>query len=173
MSLFPNIRLAVGTCLVVGLLAGCNSSGTLPVTGKVTKGGQPVSGALVTFVPQGADGQPASGTTDDSGTYKLTTFVHGDGALPNSYKVAVTKFAGAAAADASTAAGGGTQYSESDVDAAYRAMEAKGVDVTNPKGVEEARNELPAKYANAESSGLTAEVTSGGTNSFDFDVSEN
>jgi hypothetical protein len=172
MALSRCVRLALGVCFVSVLFTGCNSSGTLPVTGKVTKGGQPVEGAVVSFVPQAPEGNAASGTTDTTGTYKLTTFEHGDGALPGSYKVSITKFPGAATAAGSAPTSAPTEYSESAIDAAYREMEAKGESFLNPKGVQEARNELPAKYANAQSSGLTAEVTSGGTNTFDFDVSE-
>ncbi len=67
-------------CLtVIGLvlmlsIAGCSgSSGDVPdlatVSGTVTMGGEPLSGASVEF--ESASGQVASGTTDASGRYEL------------------------------------------------------------------------------------------------------
>src|SRR5687768_14585743 len=62
MNTLLKLRRALCICLIGSLLSGCNaSSGTLPVTGKVTKGGQPVAGADVTFVPTAKEGKPASG----------------------------------------------------------------------------------------------------------------
>ena len=165
------LRVGGGLYLACAVLAGCNlaSSGTIAVSGKVTKGGQPVSGAAVTFVPTATDGKAASGTTDSSGIYKLTTFVNGDGALPGSYKVIVTKFPIAASAGSSV----GGEANPTDVDAAYKAAEKQGRNVLNPSGQEPAvtqTNELADKFANADTSGFTAEVKAGGSNSFDFDV---
>jgi hypothetical protein len=157
--------------LAGALFLGCagSSSGTVAVTGKVTKDGQPVSGAAVTFVPTAPDGKPASGTTDDSGSYKLTTFVNGDGALPGSYKVTVTKFpAAAAGVDA------GKEPSAADIDAIYRAAEKQGQNISNPgsQAAVVVKNELGDRFANAESSGLTAEVKSGSENAFPLDVTQ-
>lgn len=160
-------------CLVGGVLSGCslNSSGTLAVTGKVTKGGQPVSGAAVTFVPTATDGKAASGTTDASGAYKLTTFVNGDGALPGSYKVTITKFAGSEV----PATESGKQATPEDVNAIYKAMQEQGKygpgsDAKNKSN--QPKNEIAAKFAKAETSGLAAEVKKDATNAVDFDVSE-
>jgi hypothetical protein len=158
--------------LVSILLAGCGpgSSGTIPVSGKITKGGQPLAGALVTFQPNAADGKAASGTTDSAGVYKLTTLVNGDGALPGSYKVTVTKFAGGAAP-----AGGpstGATATPADIDAAYKAAESKGQNVMNPgasKAPTDTPSEIDAKFASGDTSGLTADVKSG-SQTFDFEV---
>ena len=167
-----NARGRLWICLVAGMLAGCTagSSGTIPVTGKVTKGGQPVSGAAVTFAPGATDGKPAAGTTDASGVYKLTTFVNGDGALPGSYKVTITKFPGAETPGVEA----GKVANPQDVDAIYKSMEKQGKNVLGrptapPK---EAANEIAAKFARTDTSGLTAEVKAGATNAFDFDVTE-
>ncbi|MCI0334120.1 MAG: carboxypeptidase-like regulatory domain-containing protein [Planctomycetes bacterium] len=158
-------------CLA-GLLLGCTSgsSGTVGVSGKVTKGGQPVSGALVAFRSTSAAGKAASGTTDASGEYKLTTFINGDGALPGSYQVTVTKFAGAAPPSVT----GGTEATPADVDAIYKAMEAQGQNVLTPEKLApvDTRNEIAAKFANPQTSGFTAEVKSGGDNKFDFEVTD-
>ena len=50
------VRLVAAACLLVGLV-GCPGGGgsvnTVAVTGTVTRGGKPVEGANVSFVPQG------------------------------------------------------------------------------------------------------------------------
>jgi len=163
---------ALRLCLAGMVLSGCtvNSSGTLPVTGKVTQGGQPVSGAAVTFVPTATDGKAASGTTDGSGIYKLTTLVNGDGAIPGSYTVIITKFPGAASTPGVSS---GTTATPADMDAAYKAMEKQGQNVLAPQNnmaPSASQNELADKFANAATSGLTAEVKAGGANTFDFEV---
>jgi hypothetical protein len=173
MSKSLNVRWGLWLCLIGSLLSGCSSSssGTIGVTGKVTKGGQPVAGAAVTFVPSATEGKAASGTTDASGAYKLTTFVNGDGALPGSYKVTITKFAGSDL----PAMEAGKQATPEDVDAIYKAMQEKGKygpGSTGKNKSDEPKNEIAAKFATAETSGFAAEVKKGGSNAFDFDVTE-
>ncbi|QDV67015.1 hypothetical protein Poly24_07060 [Rosistilla carotiformis] len=61
------------TCVSFGL--GCSGSSvpeTYPISGTVTYQGAPVADATITFSPTA--GRPASGTTDDGGTFQLTTF---------------------------------------------------------------------------------------------------
>lgn len=132
----------------------------MPVSGTVTLDGDPVEGALVTFSPEG-DGHAAAGTTDGSGQYVLTTEINGDGAVPASYKVIITKFEKKAQ----------PMNPEEDIDAAYAAAEAAGEDITGtgrrrmPAGP---KNFLPAKYQNPQTSGLDATVTEDGENEFSF-----
>ena len=73
-------------------LGGCGSDRpqTIPVSGTVTLDGSPIEGAIVGFTPTGG-GRPATGTTDTSGKFTLTTFEDGDGALPGTHTVTVTK----------------------------------------------------------------------------------
>jgi len=80
-------RLRVG--LLVGLLLGCGAAGpkTAIVKGKVTFKGKPVPNGTVTFIP--ASGQHATGEIRPDGTYTLTSFRPGDGAIPGTYKVIV------------------------------------------------------------------------------------
>jgi hypothetical protein len=87
--------------LAVGLLfaAGCGSSLKLiPVSGKVTLDGQPLSGGQVTFAPleTSSTGEPDSkqppapvGTIDSSGNYKVYTNGK-EGAPAGKYKAVVT-----------------------------------------------------------------------------------
>lgn len=117
----------------------------------------------------------AGGTTEDrfteyaydatqhSGTYKLTTFAAGDGAVPGEYKVAVTKLERTAASAGAAGSAGG--LASGDLAADYEApKEVEGAaEPSTPK------SQLPAKYANAETSGLTATVSEG-PNNIDFDL---
>lgn len=76
----------------LALWIGCGKSGgptTVPVAGKVTCQGQPLTTGTVTFVPTAAKGRPASGDLQADGTYRLSSFSAGDGAMPGDYKVVV------------------------------------------------------------------------------------
>lgn len=84
------MRLIVLAC-VATFLSGCGGS-DLPelctVVGKVTKDGQPVVGASVTFAPVDS-GRPSSGRTDAEGNYKLMYNVDTEGAVVGKHKVTV------------------------------------------------------------------------------------
>ncbi len=81
------VAAAVG--LLIGAISGCTESverpKTFPVGGKVTYKGQPVPKGTVTFQPD--EGHPAVGEIQSDGTYQLSTFAQGDGALPGHHKV--------------------------------------------------------------------------------------
>jgi len=135
----------VGVILVAGCKPATNRPATAPVSGAVTLGGAPVAGATVSF--QAVDGSRSSvAITDASGRYELTTFVRGDGAVPGDYKVAVSKM---------------TQ------DVVESAPGEKYEPPTGP--IPEPKNQLPAKYADADKSGLKATVTTG-SNAADFSL---
>jgi hypothetical protein len=83
----------VGLILILGTAAGCEGQRALvPVSGTVTLDGKPVEGATVTFHLLGDDkeGRPATGQTDKTGTFRLTT---GNelGARPGEHKVVIVK----------------------------------------------------------------------------------
>lgn len=162
------MTLRVGLVLVMvatALACGCAPSGpdhpaTYAVTGKVTLDGNPVEGAVVAFVPS-AGGNSATGITDASGAYQLSSFGSNDGAVPGEYKVKVTKFQGAGGEVAPGAVTGpvddGGQHPENYVESAEDAAPAE--------------NELPASYADATTSGLSATVTENASqNVFDFEL---
>ena len=69
--------------------AGCAGDGPVPVTGKVTVDGSPLGGAGITFTPAGGGKRAAHGETKDDGTYTLSTFQPGDGALRGGYVVTI------------------------------------------------------------------------------------
>lgn len=75
-------------------LSGCgpNRPATYPVTGKVVfPDGSTLSGGMVEFESLSADGQPvnARGPIAADGTFSLSTFEAGDGALPGEHKALV------------------------------------------------------------------------------------
>jgi hypothetical protein len=83
---------ALAAVLGLGLLGGCGEepmehAPTYAVTGKITFQGQPVTKGAVGF--HGGEGRPASGIIRPDGTYSLSTFAEGDGAVAGHYKVSV------------------------------------------------------------------------------------
>jgi len=120
-----------------------NRPQTHVVTGTVTLSGVPVADAMVTFLPDGG-GRGAVGSTGADGRYLLTTFQRHDGAVVGTYKVTVVK-----------RTPGGPE---------------PGPDYRGPRP-EEPKHLLPARYASATSSGLTATVAAGVPNTCDFVLS--
>jgi hypothetical protein len=157
---FIAITLLVSFAGLSGCREGASGGSRKPVydaSGTVKLFGAPLPEATVTFAP--LDGQPtAFGTTDDSGTFKLTTYDFGDGAAAGKYKVIITKFAGSS----KTAAAANT----SDHEAAEKA--AGGHDATG--AASGAKALVPPAFTSLETTTLSAEVTSGGDNSFPFEL---
>ncbi len=85
---------ALGLAIALLAAAGCGGGGTAPtakVTGTVTYNGDPIEGVSVGFIPEGEGGRPASGTTDASGKFTLSTFEAGDGAVLGKHSVIITE----------------------------------------------------------------------------------
>src|SRR5438552_17655549 len=78
--------------LILAAAAGCGSSNTSPVSGKVVfKDGTPLTGGLVLFRPVDEKLQVSSrGDIQPDGTFFLSTYKEGDGAVPGKYQVAIT-----------------------------------------------------------------------------------
>ena len=92
------VRYLSGMLLVAALaLAGVGCGDQVKVRGVVTLDGNPIKGAVVTFIPEGGGGQPASGITQKDGSFRLETLKENDGVLPGNYKVTVTYTEGAKA----------------------------------------------------------------------------
>ena len=93
---------ALAAALLCALLgaAGCGPSlpETVPVRGKVTWKGRPLGDGTVVFQPQpgqiaeGLPERPATGYLRPDGTFELTTFRAGDGAVPGVYGVAIHSY---------------------------------------------------------------------------------
>jgi hypothetical protein len=150
-------------CFLLGTIAyiGCSNNSdqptVYPVSGKVTFKGQPVEGASVVFVPSRPGGQAASGTSDASGKYKLTTYNAADGALPGKYNVKVFKY-DKTGRDPSKS----VQNLSDEEDQAIFKENVTGA-ATPPK------NLLPKKYERETDSGLSHSVTDGPT-TFDITI---
>lgn len=82
------------TLALLLILASCGCGGKdapVKVEGTVTLDGKPLEGAVVAFVPVSEGLRQAVGTTGSDGSFRLTTFNFGDGALPGEYKITITK----------------------------------------------------------------------------------
>jgi hypothetical protein len=137
--------------VAIALPAGCKKADNRParvaVTGIVIHKGQPATDATVIFEPVGST-PAATGQTDATGRFQLTTFDKNDGAVPGDYKVAVRKI----------------QVIRSD-----RPANAPD-DLATPPPDEKWL--LPTKYGHTASSGLTATVKPAGKNDFQFELSD-
>jgi hypothetical protein len=83
----------IASCIAVLVLA-CFLSGcgpghpkTAPVRGTVFFDGKPVPNGTIMLVP--ATGNSATGEIQPDGSFTLTTFQNGDGAIPAEYKVVI------------------------------------------------------------------------------------
>lgn len=144
----------VGWLLAAALVLGCSGKdagglGTIKAGGKVTLDGSPVEGAVVTFHPQ-AKGPSAIGKTDSQGQFTLVTTAKASGVMPGDYKVSIAK---------ERAEGGLTPQQAEE-------YFKQGKVAPTPKVIDE----LPVKYKNPASSGLTAKVAPSGTNDFSFEL---
>ena len=92
------IRLKYSLLLVAGIgllvsMSGCSKE-TPPmarVSGKVMYGKQPVTSGGLRFAPtSGTVGKPASAVIKSDGSYELTTYASGDGAVVGRHKVLYT-----------------------------------------------------------------------------------
>ncbi len=153
--------------LTFAMLAGCGSSSgpkTYKVTGTVTMNGKPVEGAVVTFLSTEKQ-KDAVGSTNAKGEFKLSTFGPGDGALPGSYKITITKLDSPAAPAASTPPPG--TIASGEISESYVPPSAGGGGNTKSNAP---KNLLPAKYSSDQTSGLVATVAENDRNKFDFEL---
>jgi hypothetical protein len=163
-------RAALLACIGVLVIGGCSRyvedkwsrarPRTYPVRGIVQQEGQPIGGAVVTFLGRSGSGDElaAVGLTEASGRFELKTFRPGDGAIAGSHRVTIEKRS--------------LQGGESDAEkpfATQQEYEARRAAAGfRPKIV----RELPAKYGSFDTSGLTAEVTEKGPNEFVFTLED-
>ena len=141
-------------------VAGCGAAGgsggpaVFPVTGVVKLNGQPVAGADIVFNLKDGTGS-SFGRTDASGIYQLTTRRSNDGAPPGDYLVVISKADEAPPPDSANIPQDSPNYNPF----VGKAAPAK------PK----AKSGIPAKYADAKTSGLTARVLEE-KNTIDFEL---
>lgn len=152
--LHAKLLLLLAACtLTMSLGCGSEVSDDRParskVTGKVTLDGAPVENARIQFHAAN-NKQGAIGKTTADGSYTLTTFEAGDGALPGDYVVTITK----------------TEVADGLSEEEKLKMQEMGRPIPSPKTTEH----MPRQYTKSSSSPLKVTVTADGENHFDFDV---
>ncbi|MEZ6062551.1 MAG: carboxypeptidase-like regulatory domain-containing protein [Planctomycetaceae bacterium] len=157
---------------IVGLallpIVGCGGANdrleTSPVSGTVTVDGAPVAGASVNFHPVSeTKSREAYGITNDQGEFSLTTYDDGDGAVPGTYLISITKREVKKGLDPSTLTPSGPDNPGS-------AEYAKMMIGNNRESAFEDTGAVPAQYQDKESSGLKRTVDAGGGNVFNFEL---
>lgn len=124
------------------LVIGCSGGGALdtaPVTGTVTYNGKPLPYGSVSFRPKA--GSPATGKIQTDGTFTMTTYHDGDGAIVGAHEVLIIA---------------------TETDAGTAPEVQPGTEMAVAKSV------IPQKYTSFSTSGLTAEVIAGEENQFTF-----
>jgi hypothetical protein len=81
------LRASALPLLACVLVAGCNGSNVVPVSGTLTYKGKPVPNAFVHFVPE--NGRPSMGETDANGKFTLTYDPETKGAERGKHRVFV------------------------------------------------------------------------------------
>lgn len=146
-----NRVLLINAAVLCLFLMGCEPANqnppTSPVTGKVTYQGEAVEGATIQLVPSDPAGKGANAISEADGTFALSTFEPGDGAMAGKYKVTVRKLV-----------------------SVEQGVQKDGEHVGEPAFVN--KDMLPKKYRSLGSTPLEFEVTATGENTFDIDIAD-
>lgn len=138
----------------LAVFSGCSADSDkrpkrVPVTGTITYNGNPLPNAAIGFIPSGAGANAATGSTNGSGKYTLTTFTTNDGAIPGKYEISIS-----AVIDENRNPDGTQIYSDED-----------------PRW-KPPKSSIPVRYNDPKKSELTAEVVAGKANLFDFSLKD-
>lgn len=138
-------------CLLAAL--GCGAAaperpGTVPVTGTVMYRGKPVDGAVVSLLAEKVP-QAATGTTDSTGRFQLSTFGDKDGAVPGSHRATVVKLI---------------------PELQQQPGEDANAYTSRVLGKDPGKSSLPAKYASVRTTTLTAQIKADGSNDIQLDL---
>ena len=130
--------------LLVALLFACGCDQgpvVVPITGKVTYNGKPLEFGSVTFQP--SKGQPARGEIQPDGTFTLSSYAPGDGAVIGTHKVRI---------------------------ACYSSQRKTDQPVVGEQSL--GKLLIPRKYTLFDYSGLTAEVKPEDNSPFEFNLTD-
>lgn len=147
------VRLAAGLCSVALLivLTGCSGGAkqaeTGKVSGKVTHEGKPVEAGSITFAPittgasadTGVATKPAGGAIKSDGSYVLTTYLDGDGAIVGRHKVTFFPTPPQTPVESGTEPG---KHDEAPAVSPYRGLMPKEAEVEVKAGANEINIEL-------------------------------
>ncbi|MDC0935389.1 hypothetical protein OAS39_03805 [Pirellulales bacterium] len=97
---YQRLQLRISSSLVIvlsALVSGCGDAiPTVPVQGRVMWQGKPLTDGTVVFQPReiakGLPRRPATGQVGKDGSYQLTSFEKGDGAVPGEYLVTIFSY---------------------------------------------------------------------------------
>jgi len=128
---------------------------TQPVSVTVTYNGQPIEGAIITFVSEESEPVAAYGRTDANGVARMKTYVEGDGAVIGKHKVTIAKTETTGEEVAEQTA---ENYDPAELNPNYVPPTVKYI--------------IPQKYMAPDTSGLTAEVTESGPDEIRFDLKD-
>lgn len=147
---FP-VPAVAGLSLFIALgLAGCGGEpGLVKVQGRVTYKGKPVSTGEIYFSPALAGGRGAQSPLDSDGSYSLGTFSPRDGAYVGIHKVSIVSRG---------------------PDKPIPAKKAGSMMAEDMQGTGDPL--IPRRYFSPETSQLTAEVTAGQANTFNFELTD-
>lgn len=155
------MKFGLGVCALLCaslLMAGCGPGGppTVPVTGTITKGGQPLANITVTLVDSAKPDNTATGTSDSAGKFDLVYGTIGKrGAVPGKYKVVLSGGGGDAVKGADYKGGGaygpqggGARQSaapvvETPYDKTWTSVETSTMEVEVKSGMPEVKIEIP------------------------------
>ncbi len=143
-------RLSACWMLFAVAAMGCGSSDRVavyPVRGKVLFDGKPMAGGgAISFVPMAAQkGKTAGGTIAEDGTFTMSTYAEGDGAMAGQFRVVITQSVW------------DEPVNEGDSDATPGAV-VKPVETVPPN------ERIPPIYSDIQNSPLTVEVLPGDVN---------
>jgi hypothetical protein len=143
------VLVACGCLMAVA--AGCgqsaNQPAVAPTAGVVTYNGSPLANAQVVFIPADSSGsRVATGKTDASGAFVMSTFGKDDGAIPGDKLVTVV--------------------AQEEVKSAKEGNEPGSPGYVAPKEL------IPKKYFSEATSGLKASVVAGKQNRFEFALTD-
>jgi hypothetical protein len=180
---------AASCVLVVSGLYGCGPGApavkTVPVTGTVTYKGNPVEGAIVSFL-SAADGRPAGGQTDSQGKFSLKTNLSGsksvDGAVEGNYTITVSSATSAPRPFGTPGAGTDPSgVSPDQMDAMRKKMQSQHGSAPGSEDpssereqvLAQSKSTLPAKYADLATSPFKDKaVKAGATNDFPLELTD-
>jgi hypothetical protein len=152
---FATLQVIATALFAMGAILGCGSKypETAKVRGTITIEGKPVASGRVMFVPD--HGVPAIGEIQPDGSYQLTTFSPGDGAVLGKHRVTIQSLA--------------ITNPQSDP----KSFEEEVARATKPEAaappVPQVEWIIPERYDNESTSGLEAQVAKG-MNEINFDV---